>query len=111
MIAARKGRIKMEIDQMIEDLLNEPVVNDDNTITFTSKFTQLVHDVAESCSTISIVKRTQERAEEYAKDLTAEEVYFDMLTKIVEAPTALHMRCCARMLIPILSQKLKERGL
>lgn len=76
----------MQIDGMIEALLNEPVVNDDNTITF-------------------------EQAEEYAKDLSAEQMYVDMLVKIVKAPTTLHMKCSARMLIPIIDRKLKERGL
>lgn len=101
----------MQIDGMIEALLNEPVVNDDNTITFTSRAIQLIHDTAESCQTIPIVEKTQEQAENYAKDLTAEQVYFDMLCKIVDAPTTLHMKYSARMLIPIIDRKLRERGL
>lgn len=52
-----------------------------------------------------------EQAEEYAKDLSAEEVYYDMLRKIVDAPTTLHMKCSVRMLVPIIDRKLKERGL
>lgn len=57
------------------------------------------------------MEKTKEQAEEYAKDLSAEQVYVDMLVKIVEAPTTLHMRCSARMLIPIIDRKLKEREL
>lgn len=45
------------------------------------------------------------------EDLSAEQIYEDMLLKIVEAPTAIHMRMSAKMLIPIISRKLKERGL
>lgn len=45
------------------------------------------------------------------KDLSAEEVYYDMLRKIVDAPTTLHMKCSVRMLIPIIDRKLRERGL
>lgn len=101
----------MNIDEMIGTLLNEPVVNDDNTITFTSRAIQLIHDTAELCQTIPIVEKTKEQAEEYAKDLSAEQVYADMLVKIVKAPTTLHMRCSARMLIPIIDCKLKEREL
>lgn len=37
--------------------------------------------------------------------------YYDMLRKIVDAPTTLHMKCSVRMLIPIIDRKLKERGL
>lgn len=98
------------LDKMIEDLLEEPVV-DNNEIVFTSRAVELIHQISEKCKDIPIVKRTQEQAEDYAKDLTAEQVYHDMLCKIVDAPTALHMKCSARMLIPIIDQKLKARGL
>lgn len=60
---------------------------------------------------ISIVKKTQEQAEEFAKKLTAEDVYIHMLIRIIDAPTQIHMRCVPRMLIPVIDKKLKERGL
>lgn len=98
------------LDKMIEDLLEEPVV-DNNEIVFTSRAVELIHEISEKCKGIQIVEQTREQAEEYAKDLTAEQVYYDMLYKIVDAPTTLHMKCSARMLIPIIDQKLKARGL
>ncbi len=98
------------LDKMIEDLLEEPVV-DNNEIVFTSRAVELIHEISEKCKGIQIVEQTREQAEEYAKDLTAEQVYYDMLCKIVDAPTTLHMKCSARMLIPIIDQKLKARGL
>lgn len=67
--------------------------------------------VRAKCKGIQIVEQTREQAEEYAKDLSAEEVYYDMLRKIVDAPTTLHMKCSVRMLIPIIDRKLRERGL
>lgn len=98
------------LDKMIEDLLEEPVV-DNNEIVFTSRAVELIHEISEKCKGIQIVEQTREQAEEYAKDLTAEQVYYDMLCKIVDAPTTLHMKCSARVLIPIIDQKLKARGL
>ena len=98
------------LDKMIEDLLEEPVV-DNNEIVFTSRAVELIHEISEKCKGIQIVEQTRDQAEEYAKDLTAEQVYYDMLCKIVDAPTTLHMKCSARMLIPIIDQKLKARGL
>ena len=98
------------LDKMIEDLLEEPVV-DNNEIVFTSRAVELIQEISEKCKGIQIVEQTREQAEEYAKDLTAEQVYYDMLCKIVDAPTTLHMKCSARMLIPIIDQKLKARGL
>lgn len=104
----RKG--KTMIDELMEKLLEEPVV-DNNEIVFTSRAVELIHEISEKCKGIQIVEQTREQAEEYAKDLSAEEVYYDMLRKIVDAPTTLHMKCSVRMLVPIIDRKLKERGL
>lgn len=101
----------MEIYNLICELLEEPVVQEDNSVVFTSKSIELTHEIAEKCSTIPIVERIQEtgRMEEYAEGLTAEEVFVDMLDKIVNAPTRTHMKMSAKMLIPIISRKLKEK--
>ncbi len=98
----------MGIDEMIEDLLEMEVVGPDNSIVFSAEAKQLIHSIAEKCSKIPIVQETQEQAEEYARDLSAEQVYTDMLYKIVEAPTKIHMRVSARMLVPIIDQKLRD---
>ena len=104
----RKG--KTMIDELMEKLLEEPVV-DNNEIVFTSRAVELIHEISEKCKGIQIVEQTMEQAEEYANDLSAEEVYYDMLRKIVDAPTTLHMKCSVRMLVPIIDRKLKERGM
>ena len=79
-------------DELMEKLLEEPVV-DNNEIVFTSRAVELIHEISEKCKGIQIVEQTREQAEEYAKDLSAEEVYY------------------VRMLVPIIDRKLKERGL
>ena len=99
----------MEINNLICELLEEPVTQEDNGIEFTSRSVELIHEIAEMCNEIPIVKKTKEQAEDYAEGLSAEQVYIDMLVKIVEAPTAIHMKMSAKMLIPIISRKLKER--
>ena len=98
----------MKIDDLICGLLDEPSVQDDNSVVFTDKALELIHEIAEKCKDIPIVKENQKQMEEYAAGLSAEEIYVDMLIKIAAAPTAIHMRMSARMLIPIIEQKLKE---
>lgn len=98
------------IDELMKKLLEEPVA-DNNEIVFTSRAVELIHEISEKCKGIPIVERTREQAEDYAEDLTAEQVYCDMLCKVVDAPTTLHMKCSIRILIPIIDQKLRERGL
>lgn len=98
----------MEIDKMIEDLLEMDIVKPDNTVTFSDEAKQIIHEIARKCRSIPIVDETREQAEKYARGLSAEQVYTDMLYKIVEAPTRIHMRVSARMLIPIIDQKLRS---
>lgn len=97
----------MEIDDLICDLLNEPSVQDDDSVVFTDKALELIHEIAEKCRDIPVVKESQKQMEEYAAGLSAEEIYVDMLIKIAAAPTPIHMRMSARLLIPIISAKLK----
>lgn len=99
-----------KLDDMIADLLDMDIVKAENKVVFSNEARQLIHEIAEKCSTIPIVDETREQAEEYAKGLSAEQVYTDMLYKIVEAPTRIHMRVSARMLIPIIDQKLQNVG-
>ena len=99
----------MKIDDLICDLLDEPSVQDDNSVVFTDKALELIHEIAEKCKDIPIVKENQKQMEEYAAGLSAEEIYVDMLIKIAAAHTAIHMRMSARMLIPIISAKLKRQ--
>lgn len=99
----------MKIDDLIGDLLDEPSVQDDDSVVFTDKALGLIHEIAEKCKDIPVVKENQRQMEEYAAGLSAEEIYVDMLNKIVEAPTKIHMRMLVRLLIPIISDKLKSR--
>lgn len=96
------------IDDLIVKLLEE-TIEDNNEIVFTSEIVELIHQISEKCKDIQIVKETQKQAERYAESLTAEQVYYDMLYKIINAPTTVHMKCSIYMLIPIIDKKLQER--
>ena len=96
------------IDDLIEKLLKETIV-DNNEIVFTSEIVELIHQISKECKDIRIVKQAQKKAEKYAVNLTAEQVYYDMLCKIVNAPTTVHMKCSIYILIPIIDKKLQER--
>ena len=59
------------LDKMIEDLLEEPVV-DNNEIVFTSRAVELIHEISEKCKGIQIVEQTREQAEEYGHSMQRE---------------------------------------
>lgn len=97
----------MEIDEMISRLLDMELVGRDGKVVFTKEAEMLIHQIAEKCSVVPIVQETQDQAEKYAQGLSAEQIYIDMLEKIVQAPARIHMRVAARMLIPIIDQKIR----
>jgi hypothetical protein len=99
-----------EIDDKVAALLELPIAEKNGEIQLTNAHRDLIHEISEMCNNIEIVQDTQQEAENYAEGLTAEQVYMDMLNKIVSAPTRIHMRLSARMLIPIIDRKLKEGG-
>lgn len=96
-----------DVDEMIERLLDMDIVGEDNSIIFTDEAKQLIHEISEECMKASMIVENKDRADEYGKGLSAEDVYMDMLLKIVNAPTSLHMLMSARMLIPVIDKKLR----
>ena len=97
-----------DVDAMIEKLLDMDIVGEDNAVRFSDEAKQLIHEISEECLKASIVEENKSKAVAYGEGLSAEDVYVDMLHKIVGAQTTLHMRLCARMLIPVIDQKLRE---
>ncbi len=98
-----------DIDGMIEKLLDMDIVGQSNSVVFTDEAERLIHEISEECMKSSIIVEYKDRMDEYGKELSAEDVYMDMLNKIVDAPTAIYMKMSARMLIPVISMKLKEK--
>ncbi len=99
-----------KIDDKVAHLLELPLPDSGGEIQLTDTHIQLIHEISEMCNSIPLVQDTKEQAEKYAEGITAEQVYVDMLHKVVEAPTRLHMRAAVRMLIPVIDRKLKGGG-
>lgn len=97
-----------EIDEMVKRLLDMDIIGEDNSITFTDEAKKLIHEISERCMDATLIVENKDRIDQYGEGLSAEEVYTDMLNKILDAPTFLHMRMTVRLLIPIIDQKLRE---
>lgn len=97
-----------DIDEMIERLLDMDIIGEDNSITFTDEAKQLIHEISERCKDAIIIVENKDRLDQYGKGLSAEDVYVDMLRKIAVAPTSMHMRMSARLLISVIDQKLRQ---
>ncbi len=99
-----------DVDFMIEKLLDMDIVTKENIVEFTDEAKQLIHEISEECKTMRVFEKNRHKIAGYSRGLSAEDVYVDMLHKIVEAPTNIHILMSARLLIPIIDQKLQGGG-
>lgn len=96
------------VNEEILRFLEMDIVGEDNSVSFSDEAKRLIHDITLRCSKAKIVRENDERLCNYKKNLSAEDVYVDMLNKIIIAPTSFHMIATARMLIPIIDEKIRS---
>lgn len=94
------------MDNKIEKLLEMDIITEDNKVIFTLESKMLIHEIAEECKSTEVQKANYEKGQKYGEDKTAEDLYIDMLMKIVNAPTRFHMMAVTRLLIPLIDDKL-----
>ncbi|MDD3662276.1 MAG: hypothetical protein PHT84_00215 [Candidatus Pacebacteria bacterium] len=94
-------------DKIIE-LLELDIMDDYGKVEFTEESKNLIEEIAEECRKTELYKHFTEKEKEYAEGLTAEEVFRDMVCKIAAAPTKIHAIASAKLLIPIIDDKLKK---
>ena len=93
-------------DKIIE-LLELGIMDDEGKVTFTNESENLIYEIAKECRNLPIYQANKEKVKGYAEGMTAEEVFVDMLYKIAEAPIRLYAAAAAKMLIPVIDDKLK----
>lgn len=94
------------MDDLINELLDMDLVDENDRVMFTDKSKELIQIIAVQCRHTEMYKKATDKGVEYAKEMTAEELYIDMLVKIVNAQTNFHMLSVPRVLIPLLDDKL-----
>ena len=81
---------------------------------FTVEDAQIVHDIAKkavrSVFYQFVTQKKKDRMDGYMDGLTETDVYLDMLSKIVCAPTVLHMEATVVCLMPVLDEKINGQG-
>lgn len=98
------------MDKLIENLLDMELINDNDTVEFTDEARELIHIIAEKCRETTVYKRAAVKSGEYAKTMSAEDMYKDMLLKIVDANTRYEMIIATRLIIPLIDAKLVRAG-
>ena len=73
-----------DVDKMIERLLDMELVGTNNEVTFTDEAKQLIHEISEECMKATIILDNKDRMENYGRELSAEDVYVEMLICVID---------------------------
>lgn len=99
------------INDKVCDLMEmmEPLqFDDDDNIIFSQQAKDLIHEITLMIGETKQSDNLAESRRAYAEGTSAGLIYYDMLYKIVHAPTKLHMNCTVRWLIPLIDEKLRN---
>lgn len=109
-----KQEKEKKIDELVEELLDMSSVEHNEKFKITKEIAEKIHCVADKCKKTAIYSRASNKIamERYVgaleiDNMSAMDVYTDMLIKIINAPTNTHMWVVPRLLLPIVSDKLK----
>ncbi|MCR5329603.1 MAG: hypothetical protein K6E62_00240 [Lachnospiraceae bacterium] len=96
--------VNSEIHTKLEEL--KAMVGTTSPVTFSAEAVSLVGEISDLCNSIASVQSTMEQATEYAQNMTAEQVYLDCLSKILDASTMAHTTFNVYALVPVLQTKI-----
>ncbi len=101
------------IDRAAEAIETITGSGNDNVIVFSDDLRQCIHNVAQMCRNHPVYRVLSDRLKEsdlddYLLDVTPEIVFYDMLFKIIHAPTVFHRFSVIVMLFPTMDELLSE---
>ncbi len=97
-----------EFDDLIVKILDEVKIEDVDPI-FTEEGIKMIALAAEYARETKIYVNNREKEPEGWKKASAEELYTNMLYKIVDAPTRLHQVATTRMMLPAIDEELRRK--
>lgn len=99
-----------ELVEETEKLLDIPE-KDMIPVRFLDRNAQLIFEIENIIKDgTKIIDDRKDSYMELAGIVPAEQVYLDLLLKVAEAPTKIHIMACIKNLIPIIADKLRERA-
>ena len=99
---------KMTIEDNIEKLFELPLTEYNGKIKLTKEHIDILHQISKTYSNTDFIKRAKKKIKIYSSKMTVEEVYMDMLTKIINAPSSLHMKAVVKLFATVIDDKIKR---
>ena len=95
---------------LMRNLLDEPNICGEN-VCFTTRSIQLLHTITELLKEENaMVSEETMNAFYQKKNMSAEEIYLDMIKRITTAPSPTHMIVYAEAIIPIIYSKVENNN-
>lgn len=95
---------KVDIDEAVLTILDIKI---DGAIPEEAK--QLIHEAAEEARKTAIYKNSLTKRPKRFDTATAEDLIVEMMLKIIQAPTQLHMRAVPRLMLPAIDEAIRRQ--
>lgn len=99
---------ELDMDEIVDKILDLNIVEDDK-VNFTEEAKILIHMAAEKARKTKIYERSFENQPEEWKKAKPEELYMEMLMKIINAPTKIHMIAVPRLILPAIDDAIRRQ--
>lgn len=99
---------EMDIDDMIEAILDMGIM-EDNEVSFTEEAKNMIHAAAEKARQSAVYINNIAKQPEEWKEAQAEDLFVEMLVKIVNAPTKIHMIAVPRLMLPAIDDAIRRQ--
>lgn len=93
-------------DELFIELVE--ITTEDDKIIFTQRAREIIAELAGWSKGTAIYKRYKGKEPDWVKTATAEDIYMQILERIGNAPTKIHMSATIMILTPILWEKIQE---
>lgn len=97
-----------KLNELMAELLDGNVKRE--ATEFTVRGYEIINEISDYAEQTKIFIENKECGKMFDDDDTAQQVFVYMLDRIVNAPTTLHRNCSVILLMPIVRQKLREKG-
>ena len=99
---------EINFDELVQMILNMEIMNG-KEVNFTEDAKKLIHVAAEKAKKAAVYKHNADKQSERWKAAPAEELFTEMLLKIVNAPTKIHMMAAPRLMIPAVDEAIRRQ--
>lgn len=99
---------ELDMDEIVDKILDLNIV-EGNKVNFTEEAKSLIHTAAEKARKTKIYEHNFENRPEKWKEAKPEDLFMEMLLKIINAPAKIHMIAVPRLMLPAIDDAIRRQ--